>query len=63
METEMDSFLTLLDVLLGNTRSSAFVVTNVDVIMKNMSSRNTISVILAMLKSALILFRVRMAMA
>ncbi len=59
METETVSFFTDLDLLLGNTRSNALVVTRVEVSMKNINNRNTMSVIDDMLKSGLTLFLVR----
>lgn len=48
--------------LLGKSKSSALVVTNVEVSMKNSSSRNTISVMDAMLNSVVILFLLFIAM-
>lgn len=61
METLLIGFAAVWLLLSGNNNFNALGATNVDVIMKKINSRNTMSVIDDMLKLASILFRCRSA--
>ena len=56
LETEIGCLSVICDVLFGKSKSNAFVVIRVEVSIKNISNKKTISVIEDILKLGLILF-------